>query len=346
MAMEVGALVEVARGINARKRGIVFAITPHNAGVRFEDGKTQSKYYSFKALREIKEEETMAINQDDLKNKLAQKASTPVKAANPANSVAEYLKKMGPQIARALPKHMDVDRLTRVALTTIRTTPKLLLCDINSLMAAVMQAAQLGLEPGMLGHCYIIPYGKEAQFQIGYRGMIDLARRSGHIQSIAAHEVYRNDFLKLEYGLDDQLLHIPWHLREDKEFNEPGELKGFYMVAKFKDGGHQIHYMSKHEVDDHRKRSKAGNSGPWVTDYVEMGKKTVVRSAWKWLPISIEIAKQVAGSDETVKLDIAEDMSEVPSVDVEYTYVDQETGEIKPDTAEVVEVQSEVSGDK
>ena len=92
-----------------------------------------------------------------------------------------------------------------------------------------------------------------------------------------------------------------------------GEVKGFYMVAKFKDGGHQIHYMPKSEVDMHRKRSRSGSNGPWVTDYIEMGKKTVVRSAWKWLPISIELMK-ASEADETVKRDIAEDMSEVIDV--------------------------------
>jgi recombination protein RecT len=250
----------------------------------------------------------------DLKNKLAERAAAPAKANDPANTIAAYLKKMGPEIARALPKHMDPDRLARIALTTIRTTPKLLQCNIQSLIAAVMQSAQLGLEPGLLGHCYIIPFGNVAQFIIGYRGMIDLARRSGNIQSIAAHEVYENDLFILEYGLEDTLKHIPWHLREDKHFDEPGQFRGCYMVAKFKDGGHQIHYMSKKEIDDHRKRSKSANNGPWVTDYIEMAKKTVVRAAWKWLPISVEIMQQVQTSDETIKHEIADDMSEVPNV--------------------------------
>lgn len=260
----------------------------------------------------------MANTRDNnrLKNQLAKRANNTPQGNSPAVTIHQYLKKMGPEIARALPKHMDPDRLARIALTTIRTNPKLLACDVNSLMASVMQAAQLGLEPGLIGHCYIIPYGKEAQFIIGYRGMIDLARRSGNIQSISVHEVYENDYFKLRFGLDDELEHIPYHLREDKKAEEPGELRGAYMVAKFKDGGHQIHYMSKKEIDDHRKRSKASNNGPWVTDYIEMVKKTVVRNAWKWLPISIEIMKQVQGADETVKRELAEDMSEIPTIDI------------------------------
>lgn len=260
------------------------------------------------------------------------------KPKTPAQTVADYLKRMAPEISKALPKHMDPDRLARVALTTIRTTPKLLECKIESLMAAVMQSAQLGLEPGLLGHCYIIPYGKEAQFIVGYKGMIDLARRSGNIESITVEPVYKNDYFKFKRGLDqDEFEHIPWDMRNDQIFDEPGELVRVYLIARFKNGGYYFHRMSKAEIDAHRKRSKASSNGPWVTDYEEMAKKTVVRSAWKWLPISIDIAQQVASADETVKREIAEDMSDVIDVSAQIQpeeeipvpqTVDIETGEI------------------
>ena len=74
-----------------------------------------------------------------------------------------------------------------------------------------MQAVQLGLEPGLLGHCYILPYKREATFIIGYKGMIDLARRSGHIQSIYAHAVHENDEFEYELGLHPKLEHKPSH---------------------------------------------------------------------------------------------------------------------------------------
>lgn len=273
----------------------------------------------------------MATN-EDVRNRLqttnpADRGTTP--SANPANTIANYLKSMQGQIAQVLPKHITPERLTRVALSVIRTNPKLLQCEVPSLLAAVFQAASLGLEPGLLGHCYIIPYGKEATFIIGYKGMIDLARRSGEIQSISAHEVYSNDLLDVEYGLQENLRHIPWHVRADATFDEPGTLRGFYMVARFKDGGHYIHYMSKHEVDDHRKRSKSASNGPWVTDYVEMGKKTVVRSGWKWLPISVEIAEKVVSSDERTQPDLMAAASEIV-VDIESgVSVDTETGEVQ-----------------
>lgn len=260
--------------------------------------------------------------QNDLKNALQTVAGEQPKnqVQDPGKTIDSLLKKMAPEIQRALPAHMKPDRLARIFLTEIRRTPALLTCNQQSLLAAVMQSAQLGLEPGLLGHCYILPYGKEATFIIGYKGMIDLARRSGNIETIYAHVVYKNDHFVLEYGLEEKLEHIPWHLRNDCEPTEDGGIKGFYMMAKFKDGGRYFHYMSKDEIDKHRARSKAANSGPWVTDYVEMGKKTVVRAGWKWLPLSIEIQKAVEGTDETVKTTLSEDMAEVPGVIIEQEY--------------------------
>src|SRR5690625_5711770 len=91
---------------------------------------------------------------------------------------------------------MDVDRLMRLTMTTIRTTPELRQADVGSLLGGVMQAAQLGLEPGLLGQCYLLPFKNnrkgitEVQFIIGYKGMIDLAKRSGHTQSIYSHSFY------------------------------------------------------------------------------------------------------------------------------------------------------------
>ncbi|MBE3589978.1 MAG: recombination protein RecT [Firmicutes bacterium] len=237
---------------------------------------------------------------DALVQRPANGSSSPARQT-PEKTVRQLIERMMPEIKRALPRHMSADRLARIALTTIRQTPKLLECDQSSLLGAVMQAAQLGLEPGLLGHCYIIPYGREATFIVGYRGMIDLARRSGNIQSIYAQVVYQNDHFVLRYGLDEKLEHIPWHLREDQAFENGGPIRGAYMVAKFKDGGHFVHYMPIQEIEAHRKRSKAANNGPWVTDYEEMCKKTVVRAGWKWLPISVEIMRAVEATDEQSK---------------------------------------------
>lgn len=224
-------------------------------------------------------------------------------AANKPKTIEDYLKQMAPAMAQALPKHMDVDRLTRLAMTTIRTTPELRDADVASLLGAVMQAAQLGLEPGLLGHCYLLPFNnkkkgiKEVQFIIGYKGMIDLARRSGQIQNIYAHAVYEKDEFEYELGLEPKLIHKPT-IEADR-----GQLIGAYAVAHFKDGGYQFEFMPKAEIEKRKSRSKSANSSysPWATDYEEMAKKTVIRHMWKYLPISVEIQQQVAYDEGTAR---------------------------------------------
>lgn len=254
----------------------------------------------------------MATN-DKLKGQLAQRNTD--KPSTPEQLVEGYMKKMAPRMAEVLPKHMNMDRMSRIALTTIRTNPKLLECSVPSLMGAVMSAVQLGLEPGLLGQCYILPYKKEATFIIGYKGMIDLARRSGHIQSIYAHAVYENDEFDYELGLHPKLTHKP-------SFGERGEFIGAYAVAHFKDGGHQMEFMPKSEIEKRRKRSPSANSNysPWTTDYEEMAKKTVVRYMFKYLPISIEVQSQ-AQQDEVVRKDITE---EPEYIEADIEVIDQE----------------------
>jgi recombination protein RecT len=256
----------------------------------------------------------MATN-SSLRNQLANKANKEAAAPTPAQTIAAYLKKMGPEIEKALPKHMDADRMARIALTTIRTNPKLLECSVPSLLGAVMQAAQLGLEPGLIGHCYLVPFKNnktgqtDVQFIIGYKGMIDLARRSGNIESIYAHAVYSNDTFEYEYGLHPKLVHKP-------AMTDRGEFIGAYAVAHFKDGGYQFEFMPKEEIEKRRKRSKASNNGPWVTDYEEMAKKTVIRHMWKYLPISIEIQQQ-ATQDGVVRKDITSEPEHVEYIEGE-----------------------------
>jgi recombination protein RecT len=250
-----------------------------------------------------------------LKGRVAETSIAPAKRTDVLGTINTYLKKMAPELARALPKHLTADRLGRLAFTTIRNNPQLQECRIESLCGAVMMAAQLGMEPTALGECYLVPYGRECQFILGYRGMISLARRSGQIKSINAHPVYENDQFTLSYGLYEECKHTPWHCREDKRFEEPGAFKGAYLVAHLKDGGTYVHYMPKAEIDAHRKRSKAANAGPWVTDYEAMACKTVVRSAFKWLPVSVEQALAVEKADEQAPADVkeaAENLQDVP----------------------------------
>lgn len=205
----------------------------------------------------------------------------------------------------ALPRHMNADRLIRVALTSFNLTPKLLDCTPRSLLGAVIQCAQLGLEPGVLGHAYLIPYGKDVQLVIGYKGLIQLSRRSGEISTIAAHEVCAKDRFSYEYGLAPKLTHVP------SEDADRGAITHFYAVVRLKDGGAQFEVMTKAQVDGHRDRySRAAKQGPWVTEYPEMGKKTVLRRVLKLSPSSIEIQHAVE-LDERAELQLPQHLGEL-----------------------------------
>ena len=122
-------------------------------------------------------------------------------------TISDMIKALEPEIKRALPSVLTPERFTRMALSAINNTPKLAECSPMSFIAALMNAAQLGLEPNTpLGQAYLIPYKNkgnlECQFQIGYRGMIDLAYRNERMQSIEAHTVYENDDFSYSFGLE------------------------------------------------------------------------------------------------------------------------------------------------
>ena len=255
--------------------------------------------------------------------------------------------KIKAQMALALPKHMTADRLARIALTEMRKVPKLAQCDQTSFLGAIMQCAQLGLEPGgALGHAYLLPFENrkkgitEVQFIVGYRGMIDLARRSGQIVSLNARTVHENDEFSYQYGLSEDLKHVP-------ATGERGALIYVYAVAKLKDGGVQFEVMSRSDVDKVRAQSKAGNYGPWQTHYDEMAKKTVIRRLFKYLPVSIELATAVtmdekadAGVDQDNSSILTGEYSTVDDVQHEQlgANVDQSTGEWQPSEAELAEI--------
>lgn len=232
----------------------------------------------------------------------AERAKGPAKSA-PIESdplsvrVHQLLEAQKAQIARALPRHVTPDRLARVLLTEIRRTPKLLDCTQESLLGAIMLSAQLGLEPGPLGQCYLVPFKGEVNFIIGYRGYLDLMWRSGRLLSIAVHEVCEGDEFEFQYGLQEKLIHKP-------AVKGRGQAYGYYLVAQYKDGAHFIYWMSREDVDKHRLRSPShsAETSPWKTDYDAMALKTVVRAAARWMPLSIEIQAAVQAEERPVLL--------------------------------------------
>jgi recombination protein RecT len=208
-------------------------------------------------------------------------------------TITGLLEQMKGEIARCLPKHLSPERMARIAMTELRKNTKLSECDPMSFIAAIMQASQLGLEPGILGSCYLIPFfnsklGKyECTFMPGYRGFLDLARRSGQITSLIARAVYANDVFEYEFGLKENIIHKPC-------MDDRGALVAVYAVALLKDGGHQFEVMSKREIDLIKDKSQGKNGTPWTEYYDEMARKTVLRKLFKWLPCSVEMQKAVS----------------------------------------------------
>lgn len=199
--------------------------------------------------------------------------------------VQDLLVKSKASIAAALPRHIDSDRFARIALTEFKKNPKLKECDPMSFLAAIMTSAQLGLEPGPLGHCYLIPYKDQIELQISYKGLIALALRSGDVLSISGRVVYENDIFEVKLGTDETILHTP-------SYDNPGAMKLVYAVATLKNGGKQFEVMTKAQIEEIKKLSKGltRSDSPWINHYNAMAIKTVIKRLIKYLPVSTDVA--------------------------------------------------------
>lgn len=247
-----------------------------------------------------------------------------VKRTDAMKSVQDLLtsKGMQSQLAMALPKHVSVQRLTRIVLTELRRTPALLACTRESLLGSILQAAQLGLEVGVNGEAWIIPFGMEATFVPGYRGLAQLAWRSQQIASLSARAVFEGDVFTFDFG-DDTISHRPCGE------TDPARLTHAYAIFRTVNGGRVWDVMTRREIDAIRARSRAGQSGPWVTDYVEMAKKTVFRRAAKLAPCSAELQRAMALAD-------AADAGMPQGIEIEIQASDDEPIDVTPEAASEV----------
>ncbi len=257
----------------------------------------------------------------NLKNELAKKANNSVtdnKNKEP-QTIKDWIKVMEPAIKKALPSVITAERFSRIALTAISVNPKLAECTPQSFIGALMNAAQLGLEPNTpLGQAYLIPFDNnrkingeyvkisEVQFQIGYKGLIELAYRSGEFTNIYAKEVFENDDFEYEFGLEPVLKHKP-------ASGNRGEVIAYYAVFKLTNGGFGFEVMSKSDIENHAKKyskSFGNDKTPWSKNYDEMAKKTVLKKVLKYAPIKAEFAKQVVQDTTitTVKTVVGEDI--------------------------------------
>jgi recombination protein RecT len=202
---------------------------------------------------------------------------------------------------------LDKDAFKRLALTAFRKNKQLQQCSLISVLECCVQSAQVGLEPNTtLGHAYVIPYGKEAQFQIGYLGLLELCYRTGEYASISAHAVYAEDEFEYELGLTPRLVHKP----SDEPSGDPIR---YYATFTRKDGGYGLYSMSRKQVLSHaEKYSKSYNpkygtfSGPWKTHFDAMALGTCLKKALKYAQKTTDLAKSIAVEEhETIVVDAA-----------------------------------------
>lgn len=272
-----------------------------------------------------------------MEKNLIQKQGGQMSAAKAEKKAMQaYIKAMEPAIKKALPSVITPERFTRMVFSALSSTPKLADCSPQSFLAAMMTAAQLGVEPNTaLGQAYLLPYRNhgqmECQFQLGYKGLIDLAYRSGEVSVIQAHTVYENDVFEYELGMNPKLRHVP--AKADR-----GEAVAYYAMFKTKDGGYGFEVMSVDDVQRHAQRySKSYGSGssPWRSNFDEMAKKTVLKRALKYAPLKSDFVRGVA-QDETIKAELSDEMYAVPDEtvfeaegeEIGSTAVDTETGEV------------------
>jgi len=226
-----------------------------------------------------------------------------------------YLPSMQEQLKTALPPHVTVEKFLRVAMTALQQNSDLLKYDRNSLFAAVVTSAQLGLLPdAQLGEAYFVPFKGKVTLVPGYRGLLKLARQ-GDIGYVEAEIICEND--KTLYVLGDES-----RFESIVNWRDRGEPVAVYAVAKYRDGGIAARVvMTKGEVDTIRGRSQAANGPAWSDNYTEMAKKTALRRLAKLLPLSTtannafrlsELHEELAKGGRVIEGTVVEEESEQP----------------------------------
>jgi len=210
-------------------------------------------------------------------------------------TVAQLLEKNRKGLESVLPTGIAFEKIARLALNEMRRNPKLMEADPVSFIGAVVQASQLGLEIDGRGLAYLVPFYNsyrkclEVQMITGYKGLINLAMRSGHVIKIEAHEVREADVFEYQYGTNEFLRHVP------STADDPGRVIAAYAVATLRNGGHQFEVLPWREIMAHRAQSKSAESSgsPWNTNQEAMIRKTPIRVLARYLPQCPELQQGV-----------------------------------------------------
>jgi recombination protein RecT len=221
--------------------------------------------------------------------------------------IKDYVYKGEAELSKILPKEVEASRFLRISLHAMRRNAQLLQCTPASILQCLLESARLGLEPtGGMGGAWMVPYrqkdgGYQAQLIVDYRGLIRLAIESGYVQSVEAHLVREGDVFEVERGDRPIFRHVPNFVAE------PGKVTAAYAIARYKSGGYSAEVMTLDQIEGIRGRSKAGNSGPWITDWNEMARKTVVRRLCKYVPMGAKVQRAMQIEDDAEDMGIDAD---------------------------------------
>ncbi len=222
-------------------------------------------------------------------SELLEKLAAPT--ANKPQTLPALLKHYAPRFKTIAPQGVDVNRFSAALMADVRANQKLSECSPMSIVSSYVRAIQMGLEPGFnLGLCYFVPYKGECTLIIGYRGMMELAYRSGKVAAISSRPVYENDHFEVELGTSEKIIHRP-------AIGDRGSMVAVYAVAKLKDGGTHFEVLDMNDIEKAKRASKASNFGPWKDYPDEMARKTAVRRLFKYLPVSTEFNRAITVDD-------------------------------------------------
>lgn len=243
------------------------------------------------------------------------------------DKLSKTLENRREELVKILPASIAPDRIMGAALTAVTKNPKLLECNTISIYSALLQSGRLGLIPdSVIGECYLIPYGKNCNLVIGYKGLLSLAKRTGLVKVIYADAVFEKDEFKEVKGLNRDLVHVP-----SEETNPTTDkITHFYAVIQYMNGGFNFVVMKRSEVDFIKNKYGGKNSQSWADSYAEMGKKTILKRLLKTEDLSPELKTAIT----------LDDMAEIGKVQQNSAHIQK--GEVSEDFwQEVEDVQSE-----
>lgn len=209
---------------------------------------------------------------------------------SPVKVFSEFMDKLKPQLALALPKHLSADRMSRLALTAFSTSPQLRDCDMKSIAASIMTAGQLGLEPGVNGAGFLIPYGKTCTFVPGWKGLVDLVARSGR-GTVYSGVIFKDQqYTFIDGARRDLIIH------NETDLDDPNDITHAFAIGWVKDASMPIIELWRvSKITKHRdKYNKVGKKHYSFRDWEMYCRKVPLLQVLKYMPCSIEVANAMA----------------------------------------------------